>query len=357
MTLVFVGTYTHTASKGIYAYNMDLTTGALEPTGEATEMINPSFLALDPAQRYLYAVSEVDEFEGRTGGSVSAFSIESGSGKLTRINTQPTVGTIPCHLCVDSTTKHVVLANYGSGSLVVYSIRDDGGLGEISDFVQHEGSSINSERQQGPHAHSVTIDPRNRFIYAADLGLDKLFTYELDIAQGKLTKAASPNVLLAQGAGPRHLDIHPDGKRAYVINELDSTITSLTLDPATGALDPVQTLPTVPEGFADMSHCADVHVSPSGRFVYGSNRGHDSITVFAIDQATGELSLVGHESTLGRTPRNFAIDPTGTILLVANQDSDSIVTFRVDPQTGKLASSGYVTEVPRPVCVRLAPLA
>jgi 6-phosphogluconolactonase len=194
-------------------------------------------------------------------------------------------------------------------------------------------------------------------VYAADLGTDQLFTYELDIAAGKLTPAARPYVRLAKGAGPRHFDIHPDGKRAYAINELDSTITALTLDPATGALDPVQTLSTIPAGFSGVTHCADVHVAPSGRFVYGSNRGHDSIAIFAIDQATGELSLVGYEPTLGSTPRNFAIDPTGTILLAANQDSDSIVTFHIDQQTGELHPTGDVAEVPMPVCIRLAPLA
>jgi 6-phosphogluconolactonase len=357
MTLVFVGTYTHTTSKGIYAYNMDPATGALEPTGETAEMISPSFLTFDPAQKNLYAVSEVEEFEGSRGGSVSAFSIESGTGKMTPINTQPTIGTIPCHLNVDATTTRLVLANYGSGSVVVYPIRDDGGIGEMSEFVQHEGSSVNPDRQQGPHAHSVTIGPGNRFVYAADLGIDKLFTYELNIAAGKLTPAASPTVRLADGAGPRHFDIHPDGKRAYAVNELNSTITALTLDPDTGALDPVQTLSTIPEGFSGVTHCADVHVSPDGRFVYGSNRGHDSIAIFAIDQTTGDLSLVGNAPTLGKTPRNFAIDPTGTILLAANQDSDSVVTFHIDQQTGELHPTGDVAEVPMPVCVKLAPLA
>ena len=357
MTLAFVGTYTHTTSKGIYAYNMDPATGALESTGETAEMISPSFLALDPAQKNLYAVSEVDVFEGSPGGSVSSFSIESDTGKLTPISTQPTVGTIPCHVSVDATSTRLVLANYGSGSVVVYPIRDDGGLGEMSEFIQHKGASINPDRQQGPHAHSVTIGPENRFVYAADLGTDQLFTYELDIPAGKLTPAAHPYVRLANGAGPRHFDIHPDGKRAYAINELDSTITALTLDPDTGALDPVQTLPTIPADFDGVTHCADVHIAPSGRFVYGSNRGHDSIAIFAIDQTTGELSLVGYEPTLGRTPRNFTIDPTGTILLAANQDSDIIVTFHIDQQTGELHPTGDVANVPMPVCIRLAPLA
>ena len=357
MTLVFVGTYTHSTSKGIYAYNMDPTTGALEPTGETAGMKNPSFLTFDPAQKNLYAVSEVEEFERSPGGSVSAFSIESGTGKMIPINTRPTIGTIPCHLKVDATSTRLVLANYGSGSVVVYPLRDDGGIGEMSEFVQHEGSSINPERQQGPHAHSVTIGPENRFVYAADLGVDKLFTYQLDIPSGKLTPATSPFARMVDGAGPRHFDIHPNGKRGYAINELNSTITALTLDPDTGALDPVQTLSTIPEGFSGVTHCADVHVAPSGKFVYGSNRGHDSIAIFAIDQATGELSLVGYEPTLGKTPRNFAIDPTGTILLAANQDSDSIVTFHIDQDTGELHPTGDVAEVPMPVCVKLAPLA
>jgi 6-phosphogluconolactonase len=350
--LVYVGTYTRGESEGIYVYRMDPSSGALEFSSKATGIENPSFLDIDPSRRFLYAVSEIGGSSSKPEGAVNAYSIAPGSGRLTYLNQQPTLGDGPCHLSVDRTGKYVLVANYGSGSVCILPIESDGRLGESTDFVQHEGSSVDPERQQGPHAHSINIDAANRFAFAPDLGIDKVMIYRLDLARGKLEPSDQRFVRLQAGAGPRHFDFHPGGGYAYVINELGSTVTAFAYDASSGSLRELQTVSTLPDDFAGTSHTADVHVAPSGRFLYGSNRGHGSIAVFAIDESTGELSYVDREPTGGETPRNFAIDPTGTFLLAANQDTDTIVTFRIDQQTGRLESTGHVAEVPTPVCLK-----
>jgi 6-phosphogluconolactonase len=251
----------------------------------------------------------------------------------------------------------VLVANYGGGSVAVLPIQEDGQLGAATDVVQHVGSSIHPTRQQEPHAHSITLDPTNRYALACDLGLDQVLIYRFDSAAGKLAPNDPPGAPLRPGAGPRHLAFHPSGRYVYVINELDSTLTVFAWDETRGTLREIHTMPTLPEDFAGKNTCADLHVAPSGRFVYGSNRGHDSIVIFAINAQTGELSYVGHESTRGQTPRNFAIDPTGTFLLAANQRSDTIVSFRINQETGKLTPTGQVTRVPTPVCIKVAQLA
>ena len=354
--LVYIGTYTRGRREGIYVYRMDGSSGALERAADAVVIDDPSFVTIDPQRRYLYAVSESSEVADTPSGVVSAFSIDSKTGGLTSLGRQSTGGEGPCHLTVDATGKSLLVANYGSGSVCVLPIRDDGRLGQATDFVQHQGSSADPRRQTGPHAHSVTVDAANRFVFAADLGLDQVLVYRLDADRGKLTPNDDPQVQLKPGAGPRHFDFHPNGVFAYVINELDSTITAFDYDAAAGTLSEIETVSTLPDGFAGVSHCADVHVSPSGRFLYGSNRGHDSIVIFEIDRDTGRLDYVGHEPTQGRTPRNFAIDPTGTFLLAANQDSDTVVTFRIDERTGLLDPAGHVAEVPMPVCLKLVSL-
>jgi 6-phosphogluconolactonase len=351
--LVYVGTYTTKGSAGIYVYRLDPDTGALELASTAPGLKNPSFVAIHPQGRYLYAVSEVLEYAGRPGGSVGAFSRDPETGALALLNQQPSHGTAPCHLCVDQTGQFVLAANYGGGSICVLPIEQDGTLGEATDFVQHRGSSVHPRRQEGPHAHSVTLDPANRFAFVADLGLDRIMVYQLDLANGKLLPHDEPWAQVHAGAGPRHFAFHPNGRYAYVIHELNSTLTVFAYDPARGTLKELQTLSTLPEGFTDTNYCADVHVSPSGRFVYGSNRGHDSIVIFQVDQDTGQLTYVDHEPTQGKTPRNFAIDPGGVFLLAANQDSDTIVTFRIDQQTGRLEPTGHVTSVSMPVCVQM----
>ena len=353
---VYVGTYTQKNSKGIYRFELDLHTGKLTERALAVESPSPSFLAIDPSQRFLYAVNEVGNFEGKKTGAVSAFTIDPKTGNLSLLNQQSSVGSGPCHLVVDAKGKNVLAANYGGGSVCVLPIQADGRLGKATGFVQHKGASVDSGRQKEPHAHSINLDAANRFAIAADLGLDKVLVYRFDPAKGTLTPNDPPAASVTGGSGPRHFAFHPNGRNAYVINEMKNTVTAFTYDPERGVLKELQTIPTLPKGFKGNSSTAEVVVHPSGKFLYGSNRGHDSIVIYSIDPKTGELTYVGHQGNQIKTPRNFAIDPTGTYLLVANQGSDSIVVFRIDPKTGELKPTGSVAEVPLPVCVRMMPM-
>ena len=350
---VYVGTYTRGDSKGIYRFRMDLATGALTAEGTAAESVNPSFLALHPSHRFLYAVNEVGEFQGKQSGAVSAFAVDPDSGELTLLNQQPSGGAAPCHLVVDRSGQTVLVANYSGGSVAALPIGKDGRLGDANTFIQHTGTSILVPRQQSPHAHSINLDAANHFAVAADLGLDKVLVYRFDVAKGTLAPGPAPLVSVKPGAGPRHFDFHPNGRFAYVINEIDSTVTALSYDAGRGELKRLHTLPTLPAGFEGNNSTADVHVHPTGKFLYGSNRGHNSIVIFSIDAKTGRLTHVGHQSTQGSTPRNFGIDPTGTYLLAANEATGTIVVFRIDPKTGKLQPTGNVTSVPSPVCVKM----
>jgi 6-phosphogluconolactonase len=349
--LVYIGTYTGPKSKGIYVCRLNLGTGAMTPLGLAAEADNPSFLAIHPSHRFLYAASETGTFAGKKSGAVNAFAIQE-TGKLTPLNQQPSGGAGACHLVVDKTGKDVLVANYDGGSVSVIPIHEDGKLGEPTAFIQHEGSSVDKERQEGPHAHSINLDAANRFAFAADLGLDKVLVYRFDPAKGTLLANDPPSVSVKPGAGPRHFAFHPGGRYAYVINEMHSTVTAFSYDPARGVLKELQTISTLPENFKGENSTAEVQVHPSGRFLYGSNRGHDSIAVFAIDPGKGTLRLVEQRSTQGKTPRNFGIEPSGQYLLAANQDSSSVVVFRIDPQSGRLSPAGPVVEVPSPVCVK-----
>ena len=353
--LVYIGTYTRGESKGIYIYKMDLDSGALTPVGVIDAGPNPSFLAVHPDHRFLYAVNEIAEYEGEKTGSIAAFSIDPTTGRLDFLNRQTSQGALPCHLVVDAAGKNVLLANYIGGSVSVLPILDGGKLGRATSVRQHQGSSVNPSRQTGPHAHSINLDRANRFAVTADLGLDKVLVYRFEGATGKLTPNDPPSVSLKAGAGPRHFAFHPSKPYAYVINELDSTVTTFTYDSNLGVLESIQTLSTLPERFEGVSHTAEVQVHPSGRFAYGSNRGHDSIAMFKVDDATGKLTSIGHEPTGGKTPRNFGIDPSGRYLIAANQDSDTLVVFRIDPAAGRLQSTGIVIDVPAPVCVKMIP--
>ncbi len=364
--LVYVGTYTEPIrfgsgrilqgkGEGIYVYRLDPSSGAMELTSKATGITNPSYLAFDSSHHFLYAVNELKTYEGQPTGTVSAFAVDPKTGTLEFLNKRPTHGTDPCHVLVDKKRAYVFVANFMSGSVCVLRVLDDGSLGEASDFIQHQGSSIDPVRQYGPHAHSVTLDEANRFALVPDLGLDKLMVYRFDRERGVLEPNSAPWLKMTPGAGPRHVALHPSGRFAFLINELDSTLVALSYDGKNGTFKELQVVPTLPDGFRGESTCADVHVSPSGAFVYGSNRGHDSIVIYKIDQRTGGLTYVGHEPTQGKTPRNFGIDPTGRFLLAANQDSDTIVTFQIHPQTGKLHPTGQVTQVPTPVCVKIVP--
>lgn len=354
---IYVGTYTSKTSKGIYVGRLDLATGGLALEGVAGETKNPSFLALHPTHRFLYAVGEISDFAGKRTGAVSAFGIEPKSGRLQMLNQQSSGGAGPCHLVVDQTGRNVLVANYGGGSISVLPIREDGDLGPATAFVQHQGSSVDPRRQQGPHAHSINLDPANRFAFVADLGLDKIMVYRFDAAAGTLAPNDPAWASVAAGSGPRHFAFHPGGHFAYVINELKSTLTAFRYDASRGILDEVQTVSSLPAGPVEGNTTAEVQVHPSGKFVYGSNRGHDSIAVFAVDAATGQLQLVEHESTQGKTPRNFGVDPTGQFLLACNQGSDTIVGFRIDQQTGALTPTGQKLDVPSPVCVKFTVVA
>jgi 6-phosphogluconolactonase len=352
---VYIGTYTDKNSEGIYRFEMDPATGKLTSRALATKASNPSFLAIHPNQRFLYAVSEISTFGGKKSGAISAFAIDRQTGDLSLLNQQPSGGDGPCHLVVDKQGKNVLATNYGGGSVCVLPIQDDGRLGEATAFQQHQGHSVDPQRQEGPHAHSVNLDAANRFAFVADLGLDKVLVYRFDSAKGALAPNNPPAVAVPPGAGPRHFAFHPDGKHAYVINEMQSSVTAMDYDPEGGVLKTTQTISTLPKDFAGRSYCAEVQVHPSGKFLYGSNRGHDSIAVFAIDQASGTLTATGHQAAQIKTPRNFGIDPSGNYLIVANQDSDSLVVFRIDRETGELKPTGTVVEVPVPVCIKMMP--
>jgi len=352
--LVYFGTYTGPNSKGIYVSRLDGKSGALSDPELAVETPGPSFLAVHPDRDFLYAVNEVDEFQGKKSGSVSAFAIDRKTGKLTALNQQSSVGTGPAHLIVDKSGHAVLVANYGGGSVAVLPIEANGRLKPASAFVQHTGSSVNPQRQKEPHAHSVNVDPKNHFAYVADLGLDKVLIYRFEPLKGSLTANDPPFAAVEPGAGPRHFAFHPSGRFAYVINELQCTVTAFTADEKSGMLTTLQTVSTLPEGQKVVPgfSTAEVQVHPSGKFLYGSNRGHDTIVVFAIDQNTGRLTYVEHEPTQGSTPRNFGIDPSGTYLLAANQKSDSVIVFRIDPESGRLSPTGTRITVGSPVCVK-----
>ena len=346
---VYFGTYTGGggSSRGIYRSTLNLETGELSEPALAVRTTNPSFLEIHPNGEFLYAVSE-----SGGSGSVSAFAIDPETGDLEFINQQSSGGPGPCHVSTDHQGKNVLVANYTGGSASVIPIREDGGLAEPTGFVQHEGSSVNRQRQSQPHAHSINVSPDDRFAFVADLGLDKILIYELDVEKGTLMPADPPFVEVKPGAGPRHFTFHPNGEFAYVINELNETVTAFAYDPSSGALTEIQTIPTLPTGFEGESYCAEVRAHPSGKFLYGSNRGHDSIVVFRIDPVKGTLTFVEHETADIKWPRNFNIDPTGEFCLVANQNGNSVVVFRIDSETGALEPTGHKVSVGNPVCVR-----
>lgn len=343
---VYVGTYTGPQSKGIYVFRLDTEKASLEPLGIAAETRNPSFLAIHPNGKYLYAAGEV------SGGVVTAFALDPKTGRLREINSASSRGSGPAYVTVDRKGRCALVANYGSGSFAALPIADGGAVREATGFVQDKGSSVNPQRQREPHAHSINVSPENRFAVGADLGTDQLLVFRFDASKCTLEPNQPPFTSLEPGSGPRHFAFHPNGKFAYAINELKSTVTAFSWDGQAGVLQTLQTVSALPEGFQGNSTTAEVQVHPNGKFLYGSNRGHDSIAVFAIDGGKGTLTPVQHVSTQGRTPRNFGIDPTGSVLIAANQNSDTLAVFRIDGKTGKLVSAGAPVSVPRPVCVK-----
>lgn len=350
---VYVGTYTDGTSRGIYRFDFDPATGSMSEPVLAAETKNPSFLALHPNGRFLYAVGEISSFEGQKTGAVSAFAVEAKTGDLVPLNQQASEGAGPCHLVVDGAGRNVLVANYGGGTVAVLPIDADGRLKKASSVRVHEGSGPNAARQQKPHAHGIYLDAAERFALSPDLGADRVFVYRYDGAKGTLEPhGAAP---LDPGSGPRHLAFHPGGKHLYVINELLSTITAFSYDAAKGALAPLQTVSTLPAGFAGTSWTAEVEVSRDGRFVYGSNRGDDSLAAFSVDPATGRLRAAGHAPAGGTYPRHFTIDPTGRWVLVAHQSSGTIAVLGIDPATGLPALTGAAAKVDKPVCLLPVP--
>lgn len=352
----YLGTYTNkTTSKGIYAYRFDAVTGSLNAGSLAAESTEPSFLAAHPGGKYLYAVSETGDFEDKKSGAVNAYAIGSRTGKLALLNQVASGGADPCYISFDKTGKYVLVANYTGGSIAVFPILSDGKLGERTAFVQHTGVGANKERQEGPHAHWIETSPDNRFAFAVDLGLDEILVYKFDAQNGTLTPNDPPYLKLQAASGPRHLVFAPNGQFAYLTSELSSTVTALSYDAANGAFTPLQTLSTLPAGYSGANDTAEIAVHPSGKFLYDSNRGHNSIAIFAIDPTDGKLTSRGTISTQGKTPRNFVIDPTGAYLLAANQESNTIVVFKIDQSTGGLTPTGQKVSAPATVCISFVP--
>lgn len=353
-TLVYVGTYTRKDSKGIYVFRLQTTdlevsqNITLVPMGLAAESSNPSFLELDLKRRLLFAVNENAE------GKVSSFAIQP-DGKLTALNQSSSKGSGPCHLALDKTGKNIVVANYGSGSVAVLPVASDGQLGDATDFLQHSGKSVNPERQQGPHAHCVTFDPGNKFVFVCDLGLDKVMIYRFDAEKGKLTPADPAFVSAKPGAGPRHMSFRPDGRFAYVVNELNSTVTAFSFDANTGALKEIQTESTLPGYYEGPNTCAEVSVHPSGKYLYVSNRGNNTVVLFEIDKDKGTVEYVEEQGTGGKTPRHFGIEPSAKHLAIANQDSDTLLACRIDATNGRLKPSGVFASAPSPTCAIFVP--
>ena len=355
--LLFVGTYTNTkaASKGIYVYRYHARSAQLTSLGVAAETPNPSYLAVDPTYKFLYAVNELEDYKGEKSGAVTAFSIDRKTGKLMKLNDVPSRGADPCYISLDRTGKYVLVANYTSGNIAVFPVQKDGSLGEASAFVQHHGGGPNKERQEGPHAHYIRTTADNRFAVVSDLGLDKLLVYRFAASSGSLTPNDPSGVDLPPGEGPRHVTFAPNNKFAYTVNELQSTVTAFTFDARAGVLKAFQTISTLPKDFNGQNDGAEIHIHPNGKFLYTSNRGHDSIAEFSIDQSTGRVILLHNFSIQAKTPRDFELDPAGRYLLAAGQDSNNIVVFRIDPTTGELRPSGQNVDVPAPVDLTFVP--
>ena len=354
--LFYVGTYTQdTKSKGIYAYRFDSSTGKVTDLGLAAETINPSFVAMDPTGKYLYAVNEVQNYQGPNSGGVSTFSIDRTTGKLTFLNEVPSRGADPCYIIVDKEGKHVLVANYTGGNIAVFPVLADGKLGEASAFVQHTGHGADPKRQEAAHAHSIDLSTDEHLAFVDDLGLDELLVYKYDAAKGSIAPNDPPFAKLNPGIGPRHFALARSGKFAYVVAEMGSSVTAFSVDLKTGILKHLQNISTLPKDFKGENDDAEIHVHPNGKFLYASNRGHDSIAVFAIDPQKGMLTAIEDIPTQGNIPRSFEIDPTGKFLFAENQKSDNIVIFRIDETTGRLKATGQKIEVASPVCVKFMP--
>ena len=350
---VYIGAAAADASGAIYLYHMDPTTGALEFSSATTGVDDPSYLAFHPHLERLYVANEIGAFEGRESGTLSAFAIAPQTGAVKFLNRQPSGGALPCYLSIDAAGRYVLVANYSGGSVAVLPLLEDGRLGAATQLIGHQSVGLEPQPQDEARTHSVVLDPANRFAFVANLGFDRMAIYHFDADSGTLKPNDPHWVLLDPGAGPRHFTFHPNGRYAYVINERGNSFTAFSYEAERGALEILHTVSTLPTDFSDTTHCADIHVSPTGKFLYGSNRGHDSIAICAIDADSGCLTPVGCVAVGGKRPQSFAFDPSGTFLLVANADSDNILSFRLDPDSGALLPTGHEIEVPAPQCVKI----
>jgi 6-phosphogluconolactonase len=343
---LMVGTYTSGKSEGIYTFKFNVKTGEFTPESVAKNIKNPSFLAISSDSKYVYSAGETDKQ-----GSVHSFAFDKKTGVLTPLTSQSANGNYPCHVAIDKTGEWVICGNYGAGNLSVFPVEANGSLGKASQTIQHEGKSINPGNQESPHVHSINIAPNNVDVFVADLGMDKIMTYSLDAKTGKLSAGNPPFTSVKAGSGPRHFEFHPNGKFAYCIQEISGEV--VAYDYKKGSLNTIQTISTKPADLKGDLNCADIHISPDGKFLYGSNRVHDSLAIYEVDAKTGKLAYVAHQSVMGKKPRNFMIDPTGNFVLVANQDSDNIVIFKRDAVKGTLTPTGKEIAVPNPVCLKM----
>jgi 6-phosphogluconolactonase len=351
--IVFVTEFAAGEKGGIVAYEFDSRAGKLKTLHRTTGVEHPFFLALSPDKKFIYSI-HAKQFSGKENEHVAAYQVVGRTGELKLLNRQSAEGTAACYLDVDRTGKAVVVANYTSGSVASLPIKADGSLGEKVSFFQHKGSSVNPQRQKEPHAHCIVVSPDNKYVFAADLGTDQILCYKLDAVAAKLTANDPPFTKAPAGAGPRHLTFHPNGKRVYVINELLNSVTVFDYDASAGKLTETQTISTLPTDFKGTSYCADLKITPDGRFLYGTNRGHDSIASYSIG-ADGKLTLVAIEPSLGKGPQNLAITPDGAWLLCANMPGNSVAVFAIDAKTGKLKSAGEPVKHTSPSCIMLLP--
>ncbi|HOJ09553.1 MAG TPA: lactonase family protein [Clostridiales bacterium] len=358
--IAYIGTYTSGKSEGIYIFEMDTQTGELKPAGVCKGLENPSYQVIDNKTEYLYTVMETEKFNGEKGGAVAAFAIDKKTGLLEFVNCQPTKGRVPCHISIDSSREYIFAANYTEGTISVFPISQDGSISPVSCIVKHEGSGPNKERQEKAHAHYVSLTPDEKYLCAVDLGIDRIMVYDFDREKGRLYPSKHPEVIIKPASGPRHMAFHPSGKFAYLINELSSDIAAFEYSSSDGTFSEIQYISTLP-GESNLpqelskplvNYCSAIHISQDGQFLYGSNRGHDSIAIFKIDQLSGKLELTSITSTGGNFPRDFAIDPSGKFLYAANQNSDTIVVFRITQESGIIEPTGSIINVPDPVCIK-----
>ncbi len=350
---IYVGTFSGDMEKGIYVYAFDRSQGTLSLIQTLGGMESPTYIEIHPSGKYLYSVNRNSVNEEETWGSVSSYSIDPSTGKLTHINDQPSYGNAPCFISLDSQGRILFIANYGSGSIAAYPIEEDGSLAHASKVIQHTGSSVGGERQQGPHAHSTVVSPKDDYLYAADLGTDRVKTYRINYYEKIMDPVLGADGIADPGSGPRHITLSEDQKFLYLLEEMGHQVAVFAIDPKNGALSPIQTISTLPGDYEKTNFCADIHIDPAGKFLYASNRGHNSLAIYDIDQKNGKLSLVDIQSVEGDWPRNFLIDPWGDYLFVANRRTNNVVVFKRDQSTGRITPTGFEVSVPEPVCVKM----